>query len=118
MPLSVLFGIPEPVEQLKGDPQFKSKGVTTLRLSDFPENDLPSGGLTGRISASEMFMVSACRPVTMTWKDQVGKVLLHAHNIGYSFIGRFPWEITLPGIYECGIEYKGVYQGKVEFEVT
>lgn len=115
--LRVEYGIPEPGH---GIPQFKEhgKGITTLSLSDFPDGLLPSGGLSGKVSASEMYMVRTCRPTTHTWKDQTGKVLSRVHDVTYSYIGRFPWEITMPGIYSCEIAYKGQYKGKVEFEVT
>jgi len=114
--LRVSFGIPQP-GRIEGHPQFKAQGVTSLRLEDFPLNVLPSGGLSGLISPSEMFMVQTCRTTDMIWKDESGRIIAKALSSSFSFIGRFPWEITMPGIYRCHVSYKGVEKGYVEFEV-
>jgi hypothetical protein len=116
--LRVSYGIPQPTDRIVGKPEFRKQGVTTLRLSDFPDHILPSGGMSNSISPSEMYMIQTCRPTDHTWINQsTGKVISKALNASYSFIGRFPWEITMPGIYECQVVYRGAYKGKVEFEV-
>lgn len=99
-------------------PEFKHEGVTGVRLEDFPLSDLPSGGVTGRLSASEMYMVHTCVPTRQKWKAPDGRVLVDAQNVNYSFIGRFPWEIMRKGMYRCHIELKGKDKGFVEFEVV
>lgn len=112
--MEVKYGIPQPEKTTQ--PRFKAEGITTLSLNDYPANVLPSGGMSGRVSESEMYMVKTCVPTTMTWHDSMGKVL--GRMVGtWSMIGRFPWEITLPGIYDVDIRYKGDDVGTVSFEV-
>lgn len=113
--IQVKYGIPQPEKTTK--PRFKAQGVTSLRLEDFPNNVLPSGGMSGTVSPSEMFMIETCVPTTMTWKDNRGKVIATMSGI-WSMIGRYPWEITMPGIYDVDIHYKGDKVGTVGFEVT
>ena len=119
MPLKVRYGVPMPMDKISPQdvPKFRQEGVTGIRLKDFPLSQLPSGGMSGRISASEMFMVHTCAPTRQTWRDSKGKLLVDLWNVAYSFIGRFPWEITMPGFYYCHLQYKGLNKGFVEFEV-
>ena len=119
MPLKVEFGIPEPDENWQADemPAFRQKGITSVRLDDFPPNVLPSGGMSNRISESEMLMVHTCIPVEHIWKNEKGKILAHLSGARYSFIGRFSWEITEPGMFYCYLSAKGKEYGFVEFEV-
>lgn len=123
MPIKVRYGIPKPTLHWDRSrmPEFKEEhrnGQAGIRLNDFPQGILPSGGMSDVISPSEMYMVSTCVPTRHTWKDNNGKVLSDQHNANYSFIGRFPWEIQEKGMYIVEIRHKGMLKGFVEFEVT
>lgn len=112
--LEVKYGIPQPGT---GKPAFKAEGVTTIRLEDFPANIMPSGGLSGVVSKSEMYMVETCVPTEMTWRDPAGKVIGSMRGT-WSMIGRYPWEIALPGMFMVEISRQRIPQGFVEFEVV
>lgn len=113
----IRYGIPQPIEKIEGLPAFKEEGSTLLFLSDYPENEQPSGGMSNRISRSEMYMVQADEPIRMIWRQaHDGKVIADVSGL-YSYIGRFPWEITMPGMFFCDIQRQGKDVGFVEFEV-
>ena len=113
--IQVKYGIPQPETTTK--PRFKAEGVISLRLNDFPANILPSGGLSGVISKSEMYMVKTCVPTTMRWINENTGAVIGSMIGTWSMIGRYPWEITMPGMYKAEIAHKGEMIGFVEFEV-
>jgi hypothetical protein len=116
--ITVRYGIPQP-GKIDGSPKFKKENTIVLRLEQFPLNILPSGGMSNIVSESEMFMIQTCVPTNHTWRDlETGKILSKAMNVTYSFIGRFPWEITMPGMFSCDLTRNGKDIGAVEFEVT
>lgn len=118
-PLVVRYGIPQPTPMIEVGvpPLFKTESITSLNLNEFPIADMPSGGMSGRISPSEMMMIQTCRPTRMVWKRPDGSVMADLQG-EYSFVGRFPWEIKETGMYRTEIHYRGELQGFVEYEVV
>jgi len=123
---SLEFGIPQPTDQWDRNikPAFQQQGVYNFQLSRFPKNDLPSGGMSDRISPSEMAMIFLefrnypfrNAKIWIKWKiyeAQRDKLIFeysspvlrpkNGWNIWsmflYSFIGHFGWEISKPGLY-------------------
>jgi len=89
-------------------------GTYDFSLSAFPLDNLPSGGSTPIISASEMILagIRFTQPsttiTTSTWHrvalgldTQIAMIATGrlAHSTAFSFIGHFSWEITVPGVY-------------------
>ncbi len=106
MPISIRFGIPRHGPWDHNMPGFEQEGVNVLRLDDFPPNDSPSGGISDRISPSEMFLVQASDPRArqfgMVWKGPEGNVINDTVQFGngmYEFLGRFSGEIDKRGKY-------------------
>lgn len=119
------------------------QSVYTFHLAEFPENDQPSGGISSRISPSEMAIAylrvenypkNESDLVTFSWWRCDGD---HRENIAtvrgidspeepgwinwwsddWSFIGHFDWEIATPGKY--GVDVKTVWgDARISFEVT
>lgn len=109
--------IPEFLEELTGM-------AAILPLASFPMNDLPSGGMSTRISPSEMFMVivESCQKdrITMTWKDPADGTIAQFTEMGpmvYEFLGHFGWEIKNTGKYSVLIK-TAREDAKIDFEVV
>lgn len=111
--------IPEFKQELTGRPAI-------LPLDSFPMNDLPSGGMSTRISPSEMFLVLVESPqlndrVTMTWKDPEGRVISRFSEnspVVYEFLGNFGWEISTTGKYTVNVKTSSGYNETIDFEVV
>lgn len=114
-------------------PDHTDIGIYTRDLKDYPSNDLPSGGGCPcnpcRISPSEMVLTyfnldnysnPSSGSVRLYWINKANPDVSLHEGIwtvpspnpewtywwyrGWSFIGRFDWEIKLPGEYQCGIQ--------------
>jgi hypothetical protein len=103
----------------------KNCGNPDLALDDFPLDNLPSGGSSGIISASEMVYLKVSmnegsgislfpwqtETVTFDWYDSSdGRELFHGSTevnafnvVGGCIIGHFSWEINKPSIYYVDI---------------
>ncbi|MCK5608968.1 hypothetical protein KAR91_44250 [Candidatus Pacearchaeota archaeon] len=114
---------------MKSIPEFKKELTgrpVKLPLDSFPVNNLPSGGMSTRISPSEMFMVlaeSSCPNdrITMIWKDSNGRVIskfTENSPVVYEFLGHFGWEIDMPGKYTVDVSTSCGFNKTVEYEVT
>lgn len=125
--LSIRYGIPEPgvwdMQSIPGFHELTGQPVS-LRLDTFPMNDLPSGGMSTRISPSEMFLVIAesCPNdrITMVWKDPAGRTISQFTEKGpvvYEFLGRFGWEIKDRGMYTVNVKTTRGENEKIEFVV-
>lgn len=128
------FGIPQPTQS--GEPKFKASGVYNFDLAQFPKNVLPSGGLTGVVSVSEMVMVAIQAwdyipkndAVTFEWRygdkliastksgDFDERGLEYYYTFDYSFIGHFRWEIQKTGTYSVTIKTSWG-EAKIDFDV-
>ena len=91
--------------------------VDTFVLSDYPENNLPSGGRSSVLSASEMVFIAVNMnpgfweeiPVRITFYRDDDSVMCpacdqHRHvdwwdHWTYTVVGRFDWEIASAGHY-------------------
>ena len=112
--MKVEFGVPNPIDKTpNGEVSFKEL-TSTIYFHKFKGGILPSGGLSGKISSSEMMMVRTSDTVRFTWVDPTGKVIATSKG-KYSFIGKYPWEVNKRGYYTCLLNDR--YAGKVVFEV-
>ncbi|MDE1863678.1 MAG: hypothetical protein KGI33_12320 [Thaumarchaeota archaeon] len=112
---------------MKSIPEFEdlTGKAAILPLESFPMNDLPSGGMSTRISPSEMFLVLVESPcpkdsITMTWKDPAGRKISQFTEKGpvvYEFLGRFGWEIKDRGKYTVNVKTSSGYNETINFEV-
>ncbi len=128
---SIKFGTPQPTDNWVSDaePTFKTTGQYTFDLAKFPAGDLPSGGLSKRISPSEMVMCYIRADnydpkddsIIFRWyknaKSGDSKLIAETttpdykedpswtwyYSWDYSFVGHFDWEINEPGSYSCHI---------------
>ena len=116
----------------------KNCGKTTFTLNDHPSNLQPSGGTSGKISASEMVYVDVItsgsmsaipwrtQTVIMNWYDGSDNRLMYtstqeANNIDNhagSFVGNFPWEINKPGKYYVDVTVVNWGTERLVFDVV
>lgn len=116
----------------------KNCGNPDLNIDHYPLDLYPSGGNSGKVSASEMVLVNVItsgsmslvpwrtQPVNMSWYDGSDNRLMfnlvsHANNINnkaYSFIGHFSHEINKPGKYYVDVDVVGFGSSRVVFNVT
>lgn len=89
------------------------QGSYDYDLTQYPADSLPSGGSSNIVSASEMvfagmrFGSATTKPATFSWHRAIlgSDQQMFAYTVplnsvaAYSFIGRFAWEVTLPGLY-------------------
>jgi len=126
--LSIRYGIPDPGDwDMQSIPRFQelTGQPVILQLDSFPLNDLPSGGMSTRISPSEMFIVLVESPcpkdrITMTWKDHKGRTISQFTEKGpvvYEFLGRFGWEIKDRGAYTVNVKTSSGEDETINFEV-
>jgi hypothetical protein len=117
----------------------KNCGNPDLVINDFPLDNLPSGGNSGIISASEMVYLKVSmnegsgislipwrtETVTFDWYDSSdGRELFHGSTeanafnvVGGCIIGHFSWEINKPSIYYVDITTEDG-NARVVFNVT
>lgn len=112
--MNIQYGIPEPTDSLQNEEVRFLERTSAVYFHKFPKGILPSGGLSGRISPSEMMMVTAGEIVRFTWINPTGKTIATGNGT-YSFIGKYPWEVRTRGYYTCLINDSDY--GKVVFEV-
>lgn len=116
----------------------KNCGNPDLNIDHYPLDLLPSGGSSGKISASEMVIVKIVtggrvslipwntQPVQMKWYDGSDNRLMFSitSNANFlsreviSYIGHFSWEINKPGKYYIDVIVDGFGDARVVFDVT
>lgn len=118
-------------------PLAKNCGNPDLNIDNYPLDLMPSGGGSGKVSASEMVMVKIktgghielipwrTQPVKISWYNETGRLMFSTINqvnsINYetmSFIGHFSWEINEPGKYYVDIDEYDWGSARVVFDVT
>lgn len=117
----------------------KNCGNPNLVLNNYPLGVMPSGGNSGKISASEMIMIKVrtnghislvpweTQPVKMNWYDAngVNSRLMYStvgsadsfNNEVRSYIGHFSWEINKSGKYYVDVDEGDLGSARVVFDV-
>lgn len=107
------------------------QGSYEYDMTQYPADSLPSGGSSNIVSASEMvfagikWSAATSMPATFSWHRAVlgSDQQMFAYSAppgsvaAYSFVGRFAWEITLPGLYYVQIDTEWGHM-TIDFVVT